>query len=147
MKTNPGKAKSLSDKKTFHSALPRMKAMQNEHRSMGQITGYMKLPRGTPLKERDRPPSPKSKKTKTNPSILLSLAKQAIRSAPTARKVSYQLWTAVDNKLALEAAINAVFAGEDWTTAAQNIVPSILIPCQTLDRVVKRRLQDKMVVS
>jgi hypothetical protein len=31
-----------------------------------------------------------------------------------------------DNELALEAAVNAVFAGEDSTMAAQNIVPSIL---------------------
>ncbi len=112
--------------------------MQNEHRSMGQITGYMKLPQGAPPKERDSPPSPKSKKTKTNPSILLSLAKQAIRSMPTARKVSYQSWTVGDNKLALEAANNAIFAGEDSTTVAQNIVPSILIPRQTLDHAVKK---------
>jgi hypothetical protein len=57
---------------------------------------------------------------------LLSLAEQAIKSMPTARKVSYQLWTAGDNKLVLEAAVNAVFAGEDLTMAPQNIVPSIL---------------------
>ncbi len=90
MKTNPGKVKSLSDKKTIHSALPRTKPMQNEHRSMGWITGYMKLPEGAPPKERDSPPPPKSMKTKTNPPILLNLAKQAIRSTPMARKISYQ---------------------------------------------------------
>jgi hypothetical protein len=138
MKTNPGKVKSLSDKKTIQSALPRTKAMQNEHRSMDQITGYMKLPQGAPQKERDSPPSPKSKKTKTNPSILLSLAEQAIKSTPTARKNSYQSWTAGDNKLPLEAAVNAIFAGEDSTMAAQNIVLSILISCQTLEPVVKK---------
>ncbi len=138
-RTNPGKVKSLSDKKTIHSALPRAKAMQKEYRSMGRITGYMKLPRGAPPKERDSPPSPKSKKTKTNPSILLSLVdEQAIRSKPTTRKVSYHSWTAGDNKLALEAAVNAIFAGEDSTMAAQKIIPSILIPRQTLDHAVKK---------
>jgi hypothetical protein len=43
-----------------------------------------------------------------------------------------------DNKLALEAAVNAVFTGEDSTMAAQNIVPSILIPRQILDHAVKK---------
>jgi hypothetical protein len=96
-----------------------MKAMQKEHEIKGWwITGYMKLPRGTPQKEKYSPPSPKAKKTKTNPSISLSLAKQAIRFMPTERKVSYQSWTTSDNKLALEAAVNAVFSGEDLTTAA-----------------------------
>jgi hypothetical protein len=66
------------------------------------------------------------------------LAKQAIRSKPTKRKVSYQLWTTGDNKLVLEAAVNAVFAGEDLTTAAQKNVPSILIPHQTLDPAVQK---------
>jgi hypothetical protein len=79
----------------------------------------MKLLWGAPQMEKDSPPSPKAKKTKINPSISLSLAEQAIRSKPTERKASYQLWTMGDNKLVLEAAVNAVFAGEDLTTAAQ----------------------------
>jgi hypothetical protein len=36
-------------------------------------------------------------------------------------KVSYQSLTMGDNKLALEAAVNAVFAGEDSTTAAHKL--------------------------
>ncbi len=131
----------LSDKKRIHSALPRTKAMQKEHQSMGRITGYMKLPRGAPPKERDPPPSPKSKKTKTNPSDSLSVmvvGQTTSKSKQTERKVSYHSWTAGHNKLALEAAVNAVLAGEDPTMAAQKIIPTILIPRQTLDRAVKR---------
>jgi hypothetical protein len=89
-------------------------------------------------KEKDSPPSPKAKKTKTNPSISLSLAEQAIRSKPMERMVSCQSWTTGDDKLALEAAVKAVFAGEDLTTAAQKNVSSILIPRQTLDHAMQK---------
>ena len=66
------------------------------------------------------------------------LDQQANRSKP---KVSYYSWTTGDNELALEAAVDAVLAGEDSTLAAQKIVPSILIPRQTLDRAVKKETE------
>jgi hypothetical protein len=52
-----------------------------------------------------------------------------------------------DNKLALEAAVNAVFAGEDLTTAAQKNVSLILIPRQTLDHTLQKETarQDGLV--
>ena len=66
------------------------------------------------------------------------MAKQAVKSKLVAQKGSYKLWTTSDNKLGLKAAVNAVFAGEDLTTAAQKNVSSILIPRQTLDHAMQK---------
>jgi hypothetical protein len=60
------------------------------------------------------------------------MAKQAVKSKLVAQKGSYKLWTTSDNKLGLKAAVNAVFAGKNPTTATQQNLLSVSFPIKLL---------------
>jgi hypothetical protein len=90
----------------------------------GSILGFMPLPQGAPPKA-DVAPSP--------PDLP---AWQKVVSKQSKRRRRYISWKHGDNKLALDAAVDAILIDDDHKIASREIVPGILIPRATLEHVV-----------
>jgi hypothetical protein len=119
-----GNAKPLAHKK-IHPARPRTKASQEELKRAGSILGFMPLPRGAPPKAAVAPPPPDLP------------AWQKVVSKQSKRRRKYSSWIhGGDNKLALDAAVDAILINDDPIIASREIVPGIDIPRSTLERAV-----------